>query len=173
MSDFFQDPPTVRPAFETDRQLRLYLQRLPEEVRTAIEPGLYGLAERAAYGNAGAGRRGRGAAAAARAFRCLGPAGRPHRGQPRPGSSCTRSPPRRASSPPPSSASEGEWSRVHQLLRLYLYHPSSAIASCPMAMTDGAARVLELEGSPDAAPAGAAAAPLARPGARSGPPASG
>jgi len=39
---------------------------------------------------------------------------------------------------------EGEWSRLHQMLRLFLYHPSSAFCSCPMAMTDGAARVLEL-----------------------------
>ncbi|HEX7048009.1 MAG TPA: acyl-CoA dehydrogenase family protein [Gammaproteobacteria bacterium] len=41
----------------------------------------------------------------------------------------------------------GEHSRLHQFARLYLYHPSSAICSCPMAMTDGAARVIELHGS--------------------------
>lgn len=41
---------------------------------------------------------------------------------------------------------DGAWSRVHQFLRLYLYHPNSAICSCPMAMTDGAARVLALHG---------------------------
>lgn len=41
---------------------------------------------------------------------------------------------------------EGAFSRVHQFLRLYLYHPSSAICSCPMAMTDGAARVIEVHG---------------------------
>jgi putative acyl-CoA dehydrogenase len=41
---------------------------------------------------------------------------------------------------------DGAWSRVHQFLRLYLYHPTSAICSCPMAMTDGAARVLALHG---------------------------
>lgn len=40
----------------------------------------------------------------------------------------------------------GEWSRVHQFARLYLYHPSSAIYSCPLAMTDGAARLIELHG---------------------------
>lgn len=40
----------------------------------------------------------------------------------------------------------GAWSRLHQFVRLYLYNPSSAIASCPLAMTDGAARVLELHG---------------------------
>lgn len=41
---------------------------------------------------------------------------------------------------------EAAWSRLHQFVRLYLYHPSSAIASCPLAMTDGAARVLEVYG---------------------------
>ncbi len=42
----------------------------------------------------------------------------------------------------------GPWSRVHQCARLYLYNPSSAICSCPMAMSDGAARVLEVYGEP-------------------------
>lgn len=40
----------------------------------------------------------------------------------------------------------GELSRVYQFAKLYLYHPSSAIYSCPLAMTDGAARLLELYG---------------------------
>ena len=38
---------------------------------------------------------------------------------------------------------QGEFSRLHQFVRLYLFHPSSAMVSCPLAMTDGAARVLE------------------------------
>lgn len=38
-------------------------------------------------------------------------------------------------------------SRVYQFAKLYLYHPSSAIYSCPLAMTDGAARVIELYGT--------------------------
>lgn len=38
-------------------------------------------------------------------------------------------------------------SRVYQFAKLYLYHPSSAIYSCPLAMTDGAARVIELHGT--------------------------
>lgn len=41
---------------------------------------------------------------------------------------------------------EGEYSRLHQFARLYLYHPSSAIYSCPLAMTDGAARLIEVCG---------------------------
>ncbi len=37
-----------------------------------------------------------------------------------------------------------EFSRLFQMALLYLYHPSSAFYSCPLAMTDGAARALEL-----------------------------
>ena len=40
----------------------------------------------------------------------------------------------------------GALSRVHQMALLYLFHPSSATYSCPLAMTDGAARFLELHG---------------------------
>ncbi|MCX7978173.1 MAG: acyl-CoA dehydrogenase family protein [Bdellovibrionaceae bacterium] len=40
-----------------------------------------------------------------------------------------------------------EFSRVYQAALLYLFHPSSAFVSCPLAMTDGAARALELYGS--------------------------
>lgn len=39
-----------------------------------------------------------------------------------------------------------EYSRVYQMALLYLYSPSSAIYSCPLAMTDGAARILEVSG---------------------------
>ena len=43
----------------------------------------------------------------------------------------------------------GAFSRVYQMALLYLYSPSSAIFSCPLAMTDGAARAIELYGSDD------------------------
>jgi putative acyl-CoA dehydrogenase len=42
----------------------------------------------------------------------------------------------------------GAWSRLDQFARLYLYAPSSATYSCPLAMTDGAARCLELHADP-------------------------
>ncbi len=42
---------------------------------------------------------------------------------------------------------EGEYSRLYQFAKLFLFHPSSAFYSCPLAMTDGAARVIELFGS--------------------------
>lgn len=41
---------------------------------------------------------------------------------------------------------QGEWSRVYQAALLYLFHPSSAFVTCPLAMTDGAARAIELYG---------------------------
>jgi putative acyl-CoA dehydrogenase len=40
-----------------------------------------------------------------------------------------------------------EDSRIHQFLKLLIFHPSSAFYTCPLAMTDGACRVLELENS--------------------------
>lgn len=40
-----------------------------------------------------------------------------------------------------------ENSRLFQFAKLYLFHPSSAFYSCPLAMTDGAARILELHGT--------------------------
>lgn len=37
----------------------------------------------------------------------------------------------------------GEYSRLYQFVKLYLYTPSSAIYTCPLAMSDGAARLIE------------------------------
>lgn len=37
----------------------------------------------------------------------------------------------------------GKWSRIYQFSKLYLYAPSSGLYSCPLAMTDGAAKILE------------------------------
>lgn len=39
-----------------------------------------------------------------------------------------------------------EFSRLYQFVKLYLYTPSSAIFTCPLAMTDGAARLVEVYG---------------------------
>ncbi len=42
------------------------------------------------------------------------------------------------------------FSRLYQFAKLFLFHPSSAFVSCPLAMTDGAARALEVCGKPPA-----------------------
>lgn len=43
----------------------------------------------------------------------------------------------------------GEYARVVQAALLHLYGPSSAIYNCPISMTDGAARTLQLHGQPE------------------------
>ena len=47
---------------------------------------------------------------------------------------------------------EEEYSRLHQFALLYLFHPSSAFVTCPLAMSDGAARLLELYGGEEFRP---------------------
>lgn len=42
---------------------------------------------------------------------------------------------------------EGIYSRIHQMARVYLFGPSSAIYTCPLAMSDGAAKAIELYAS--------------------------
>uniref|UniRef100_A0A914X3E8 Uncharacterized protein n=1 Tax=Plectus sambesii TaxID=2011161 RepID=A0A914X3E8_9BILA len=37
----------------------------------------------------------------------------------------------------------GQWSRLHQFAKLYLFSPSAGLTTCPLAMTDGAAKTLE------------------------------
>lgn len=43
----------------------------------------------------------------------------------------------------------GELSRVIQFAKLFLFHPASAFFTCPLAMADGAARLIELHGETD------------------------
>jgi hypothetical protein len=38
---------------------------------------------------------------------------------------------------------QGEYSRVYQAAKLYLYSPASGLYSCPLAMTDGAAKTIQ------------------------------
>jgi acyl-CoA dehydrogenase len=42
----------------------------------------------------------------------------------------------------PYERRHGRCSRIHQFAAVYLFHPSSDVYSCPLAMTDGAARTL-------------------------------
>lgn len=44
----------------------------------------------------------------------------------------------------PYERSHGRFSRIHQFALVYLFHPSSDVYTCPLAMTDGAARTLTL-----------------------------
>jgi hypothetical protein len=45
--------------------------------------------------------------------------------------------------PTSSSPKRTAYSRLHQYSKLYLFSPSAALVTCPLAMTDGACRLLE------------------------------
>ncbi|MGE5345624.1 MAG: acyl-CoA dehydrogenase family protein, partial [Acidithiobacillales bacterium] len=47
----------------------------------------------------------------------------------------------------PYERKHGPFSRVHQFALVYLFEPSSGVTSCPLAMTDGAAKTLLLSGN--------------------------
>ncbi len=145
MSEFFQDPPQLGNQFRTDRLLEGVLRRLlPAEVHSAVEPDLVRFGDRVVGDIAVWGED------AHRNEPYLVPydawgrrideivVARGWREQDR------------------ISAQEGivalgyerPWgaaSRLVQFARLYLYHPSSALYSCPLAMTDGAARLIEVQ----------------------------
>jgi acyl-CoA dehydrogenase len=47
----------------------------------------------------------------------------------------------------PYERKHGAWSRMHQMALVYLFTPSTDVYSCPLAMTDGAARTLSVSGN--------------------------
>ena len=47
---------------------------------------------------------------------------------------------------------QDEFSRLYQIVKLGLYSPASGLYSCPLAMTDGAAKTIEANGLDDLAP---------------------
>lgn len=146
MTEFFQTGPELGNQYDDDSTLRAYLRwKLPAAVRADIEPGLRRLGERAATDLLELSH-----AAEAQPPRLVShdPWGRCidrievcdawkqlERAAAEEGIVATA-----------YERRHGPLSRVHQFALLYLYGPSSAIYSCPLAMTDGAARVIERHG---------------------------
>lgn len=147
MREFFQTPPSLGNQYDEDRVLRSYLEwKLPNDILLTIQPELQSMGQRVVSD-----------------IYLLGQA-------------AESSPPRHIPYDPWGkridyievseawnelaniSAMEkliaigyerkqGAFSRIHQFAKLYLFHPSSAIYTCPLAMTDGAARAIELYGN--------------------------
>ncbi len=143
---FFQEPPVLGNQFRDDAMLRLALRwMLPREVLTEIEPGLEALGARAVGDIMVAGDEAEASPPRHVPYDAWG-----HRvdrievsdGWLRLGRIAVEE---RLVALAYERA-HGPWSRVHQMARVYLYAPSSAIYSCPVAMSDGAARALELLG---------------------------
>lgn len=145
---FFQDGPELGNQYEDDPVLQGYLKRvLPPSVLTEIEPDLKRMGARAATDILALGRE-----AEARPPHLISrdPWGRPlgrvetsrawkelHAVSAREGLVAIA-----------YERKYGPFSRVHQFAKIYLFHPSSAFYSCPLAMADGAARTLEIHGDP-------------------------
>lgn len=148
MSSFFQEPPRLGNQYDEDRVLRAFLRRrIAPQVFEEIEPGLRRLGARAANEMIELALEAERAPPALVQFDAWGrrvdairvsPAWRAlHRIAAEEGIVAT------------AYERRHEEARIHQFALLYLYHPSSAIYSCPLAMTDGAARVLEIGGDED------------------------
>ena len=146
MSEFFQDPPRLGNQYDDDALLRAFLRwRLPAKMLAEIEPGLRRLGQRAATDILELGESAEASPPRHIAYDAWG---------------------RRVDRIETSNAwreldhisategivatayerSHGPHSRIDQFARLYLFAPSSALYSCPLAMTDGAARFLEVHG---------------------------
>ena len=152
MAEYIQDSPQLANQYDDDAVLRSYLRwRLPRSVLADIEPDLVRLGQRAATDIFALGEE------------------------------AEKSPPRHvpydawgkrvdwietsdawreldqisAAEGIVAAAYErahGAYSRIDQFARLYLFAPSSGLYSCPLAMTDGAARFLEVYGDESTRP---------------------
>lgn len=144
MSDFFQTPPRLGNQYDDDRVLKTYLEwKLPSSMLSEIQPELYRLGQRTIED-----------------IYKLGQEAEAYPPQHIPydpwGKRIDRIEVSHAWKELDKISAEekliaigyerkhGALSRIHQFAKLYLFHPSSAIYSCPLAMTDGAARALEL-----------------------------
>lgn len=147
MSEFFQDPPRLYNTYGGNRWLRAYLKhKLAPEMRAIVDEDLHGLGAR-----------------------CAGPylelARRAERERPEhvPYDPWGKRIDEIRVSPAWSEMKDvaageqlvslayrreyHEYSRIYQFAKLYLFHPSSAFFTCPLAMADGAAKVLEVHGT--------------------------
>ncbi len=152
MSEFLQDAPRLGNQYEDDALLRDYLRwRLPSKMRAEIEPDLHRLGHRVVTD----------IFALAEAAESSPPRHVPYDAW---GRRVDRIETSDAWNALDRVAAEegivatgyerthGAHSRIDQFARLYLFAPSSALYSCPLAMTDGAARFLEVHGDGDTQP---------------------
>jgi acyl-CoA dehydrogenase len=147
MVPFNQPPPALANQYDDDRVLRSYLQRaVPPEVLGAIEPELKDMGEMA----------GGPLYAFQLADRLNEPVHTPWDAWGNRIDHIEVSPLWRAAEQLaarsglialPYERRHAAWSRVHQMALVYLFTPSTDVYSCPLAMTDGAARTLSVSGN--------------------------
>ena len=152
MAEFIQDSPQLANQYDDDAVLRSYLRwRLPSAVLTDVEPDLRRLGQRAVTDILALSEEAEAAPPRHVPYDAWGK--RVDRIET---SDAWRELDRiSATEGIVATAYErahGIHSRIDQFARLYLFAPSSALYSCPLAMTDGAARFLEVYGDESTRP---------------------
>lgn len=146
MAEFTQDSPKLANQYDDDSLLRSYLRwRLPSQVLAEVEPDLRRLGQRAVTDILALGEEAEQSPPHHVPFDAWGK--RVDRIET---SEAWRELDRISAAEGIVAAAyeraHGVYSRIDQFARLYLFAPSSALYSCPLAMTDGAARFLEVYG---------------------------
>jgi len=141
---FIQDPPKLDNQYDADRTLRDFLARtVPQEVQRDIEPSLREMGELAAGKLAELSRIYRNAEPELVSWDPWGNRIDEIRVTPA-WSDYARVAVEAGLVATAFERRHAEYSRVHQMALVHLFHPSSQVYTCPLSMTDGAARTLEL-----------------------------
>ncbi|MBY0472278.1 acyl-CoA dehydrogenase family protein [bacterium] len=146
MTEFFQDGPVLKNQYDDDPFLRFYLRKtLPPKTFNKLEPDLRKLGNKAATSLLNLGKSAEQNPPRHVPYDAWG-----HRIDEIETSEAWKELEKIAAQEGLVSIGyerkQGGFSRVHQFAKIYLYGPSSAIFTCPLAMTDGAARAVELYG---------------------------
>ena len=148
---FFQSPPTLGNQFTDDRSLRGYLERAscPTTCGGAIEPELAEMGELSGGRSSQLDRAPRHRAEARRSGTPGATASTPSRSR-RSGSEAARVAAEKGVVATAYERKHGELSRIHQFALAYLFDASTDVYTCPLAMTDGAAKTLVVARQPRA-----------------------
>lgn len=139
---FYQQPPSLGDPYASDRSFRAYLDRvLPEDVRRAIEPELREMGELSGGPLAALAAQCRGAEPALVQWDAWG--NRIDAIEVTPlWKEAARVAVEKGVVATAYERKHAEHSRVHQFALAYLFEPCTEVYSCPLAMTDGAAKTL-------------------------------
>ncbi|MGE3263008.1 MAG: acyl-CoA dehydrogenase family protein [Bacteriovoracia bacterium] len=144
--DFYQQGPTLQNQFRSDSLLQAYLQEvMPKDLYLALEPDLRRMGERAVTDLLALSRRAEREEPEHIPYDPWGKRLDELRMSPA-WDAITAVAAEEGIVATGYERKFGAYSRLAQFAKLYLFHASSAFVSCPLAMTDGAARALELYG---------------------------
>ena len=147
MNDFFQEPPQLGNTYKSNRWLRSYLKaKLPAEMFILVDADLQNLGDRCAGPYLALARTAEREKPALVSFDSWGKRVDEVRVS-RAWQDLQDISAREGLVALAYKREHGEFSRVYQFAKLYLFHPSSAFFTCPLAMADGAAKVLETYGT--------------------------